>query len=171
MKVFAHSDRCFHIYSMGGVSDSTFHVSNDTGHFSGTVKVVPFLGKPGFAIARTKGSKPIPDISFAKGMQIVCKSHGTDGWSDNRGFQLQIRTRGGRSGAEQGTYTADFNAPASALAATDVIEWSAFNLTWRGRPIQGPKLVDQLDQITNIGIGAAGKAGEFDFDIRSIQVV
>jgi len=156
---------------MGGVSESTFHVRNGTGYFRGTVKIVPFLGKPGFAIARTEGNVRFPNVtSFTRGIQVICRAKGTSGWKDNRGFQVQIQTRGGRSGMKLGTYTSQFSAPSS-FGPSEVVAWDSFKLTWRGQPIDGPKLTDQLDQIMNIGIGAAGKAGDFDIELVRVQVV
>ncbi|KAL7563911.1 hypothetical protein ACA910_008043 [Epithemia clementina (nom. ined.)] len=57
---------------MGGrsVGNFTIDTANGTAHFLGRVKIVPFLGAPGFIKAETKANSLFPDISSCQGLQF-----------------------------------------------------------------------------------------------------
>lgn len=153
---------------MGGQSESTFTV--DRGQhvavWTGEVKVVPFLHAPGFCTARTSGTQTFPDISGLDGIEIDATASKDTAISN---FQVQISTRGGRTVFKQGTYVANFTIGA-ADASPIFVPWSAFELTWRGEKLDGPKITTQLDKIYQVGLGTAfpGKAGKFHLVVRSI---
>ncbi len=156
---------------MGGQSNSTFTVDsvNKVGNWAGTVRIVPFLKAPGFCTVRTKDATSFPDVSGTAGLVLNGLSRSD---SQVTGFQLQLMTKGGRSGFKEGTYVGNVTIPASQNSSA-FAAWDDFKLTWRGEDIKGPALSTQLDQITQIGLGTAfpGTTGDFDLAFTSFIAV
>lgn len=155
---------------MGGQSRST--ITEDAAHkrgvWAGVVKIVPFLKSPGFCTIRTK-SAAFPDVSGTAGLEVTLVSE----HSEITEFEVQIMTKGGRSGFKQGTYGGKFQVPATtggASPTTVVVPWEKFELTWRGEKIDGPAITTQLGDIEQVGLGTAfpGKAGSFHLELISM---
>jgi hypothetical protein len=147
---------------MGGASVSTFEQQGTVGVWAGEVKVVPFLHAPGFCTLRTTDDKPFPDCSKTSYMALTL----TDGSGlPATEFTMQVGVHG---------VTTDGSVYEAACSdqyccGNDCrVPWSAFVLKWRGRPIKGPALLDNLDKIGSVGLGTAGTAGKFSVSISSI---
>lgn len=156
---------------MGGQSRS--HLSTDAANraarWYGQVKIVPFLKSPGFCTFRTREFK-FPDVSGTSGIHMRIRNNFTGGLSR---FVFQLRTKDGRSGVKQGTYSGNVTVPVSSAGQEwiDVsTNWNDFDLTWRGQKIYGPKLSDQLDQIQSIGLSTffPGTVGKFDLEVQTM---
>merc|ERR1719428_2673177 len=80
---------------MGGQSKSTFQVDGKKGIFEGEVKVVTFLGSPGFCNLEAPGygqsAVEFPDISGTEGITINMDQTLSDGLS-NWDVSLQTQT-------------------------------------------------------------------------------
>jgi len=156
---------------MGGKSSSTFHVdgSRSVGVWDGEVRVVPFLGAPGFCNLQAPGlykTAAFPDISFADGIAVVGREVNMSGITH---FNVMLMTKGARHGSQEGVYTANYS-------LTDTIEshfvaWKDFVCTWRGQHVAWcPNITTQLSQVVNIGIGTAfpGIAAKFTVELGAI---
>lgn len=146
---------------MGGGSTSTFDTQGGVGIWKGVVRVVPFLGAPGFATMRTMGDEAFPAVEGTKGIEVNFKhSEGLENYSVNIGIN-GITT-------EQTVYSAPFQLlPDQAHVR---IPWSSFSLTFRGQKIPGPSLVDSLSKgINRVGLSTSGKAGSFEVQVVSIR--
>lgn len=158
---------------MGGKSTSSFSVDKETkvGEWKGEVKIVPFLHAPGFCTMRTDDSDgaKFADLSGTDELKLGLQVGSTFAAGDLTSFEAQIETKGSKSGFRTGTYTGKFSVDATRTGPQlATVSWDSFKLTWRGQPMDGPALTDELDQITRIGLGAAGTAGKFDIAIISI---
>ena len=48
------------------------------------------------------------------------------------------------------------------------VPWSAFKLSFRGQPVEGPPLTEHLHSLSHIGLGTSGTAGKFEIDLLSL---
>eukprot|EP00307_Rebecca_sp_RCC1486_P009838 CAMPEP_0119423286 /NCGR_PEP_ID=MMETSP1335-20130426/29961_1 /TAXON_ID=259385 /ORGANISM="Chrysoculter rhomboideus, Strain RCC1486" /LENGTH=202 /DNA_ID=CAMNT_0007448771 /DNA_START=20 /DNA_END=625 /DNA_ORIENTATION=- len=149
---------------MGGASTSTFSVDTRArvGVWDGEVRIVPFLGKPGFCVLRTHGEQDFPDVSTSEAIEVHLAGPATGSISN---FQVQVGVRGVT------TSQTVYSAPAPLQAGQTVVRvpWSAFRLTFRGQEIKGPPLVDHLDALSRIGLSTSGKAGTFVMALMSFE--
>jgi hypothetical protein len=51
------------------------------------------------------------------------------------------------------------------------VPWSAFRLSFRGKPVPGPPLADHLDRIDRVGLGTSGVAGVFKLELKAFVAV
>lgn len=157
---------------MGGQSFSTITTGSSPGglaHWYGDVKIVPFLKSPGFCTIRTEGTDTnFPDVSGTSTMKLYARNNAT---SQLEQFMLSVQTKGGRTVLKQGTYDGPVTIPATGQWVQVKANWEIFKLTWRGEPIAGPKLAEQLNQITQIGLSTyfPGKNGTFDLELQYIS--
>ncbi|CAK0883588.1 unnamed protein product [Prorocentrum cordatum] len=156
---------------MGGQSFSSFHV-NDTqglGVWSGQVRVVPFLGAPGFCNLQSPGlgrTADFPDLSPASGIGVRAREANSSGLLH---FSVMIMSKGARRLMQRGVYTA--NVTFSSETQEAFAPWSAFVCTWRGQMVPWcPPLLTQLDKVDSVGLGTAfpGTAGDFQLVLESI---
>ena len=86
-------------------------------------------------------------------------------------FSLQLETKGGRTIFKQGTYSGELSVPADKQWREVSAKWSDFALTWRGQPLKGPPLTQQLDQIQSIGLSTffPGTAGNFSLEMKYLE--
>ena len=160
---------------MGGQSHSAFELDgkNNAGHWTGEVKIVPFLKAPGFCTLQTQGSNSFQDVSGTKAFHLRARNQATAKGALTR-FALQLETKGGKSGFKTGTYTGNITIPATGKWVDVSADWDSFDLTWRGERISGPKLTTQLDQITQVGLGSSfspAQAGPFDPEIQDMYAL
>ena len=148
---------------MGGASVSSFTTVADEkiGRWTGEVKIVKSLGAPGFCTLRTAGDDRFANVTDTKFLGL----HLTGGSGlPAADFSLQIAVKGVTT--MQTTYNAQLND--KYCCADDCrVPWTAFQLSFRGKPVPGPPLSAHLDGITQIGLGTAGTAGPFELNISS----
>lgn len=154
---------------MGGQSHSTLDVPTaGSARWHGQVKIVPFLKAPGFCTIKTDGFRArFPDVSGTSRFKLRVRN--AKGSALTR-FALQLETKGGRTAFKQGTYSGNVTVPATGEWVDATASWADFELTWRGEPIKGPKLTNQLAEIEQIGISTyfPGSTGAFDLEIKSL---
>lgn len=151
---------------MGGGSVSTFSSSPPTGIWEGEVKVVSFLRAPGFCTMRTSehaGAAAFPDVTGTTALELRLR-----GSSGLENYSLQVGVAGVTS--SQSIYTAGITlSSADSSENTDLrsvrVPWSAFRLTYRGKPMPGPRLSEHLDKIDRVGLGTSGVAGAFRLEL------
>ena len=149
---------------MGGASVSSFFVTHrKIGNWSGEVKVVPFLGQPGFCTVRTVGdSHNLPDATGTTSLALTV--NGGSGLPTTA-FNLEIGVAGVTTA--QTSYHASLTS--EYCCGNDCrVPWSAFALSFRGQPVKGPPLEQHLDRMTHLGLGTAGTAGKFEVDLVSL---
>ena len=157
---------------MGGRSHSTFNESDGVGMWAGTVAIVPFLHAPGFCTIRTGGvgvSSSFPDVSGTKKLKMMVRSNSTSILTE---FSLTVETKGGVTpNGRQGTYSGNITIPNTGKWTEVESEWSNFFFEWRGEAVKGPKLMTQLNEITQIGLSTyfPGKVGTFGLEIKSFS--
>lgn len=157
---------------MGGQSKSTFEVdlSGNVGVWNGEVKIVPFLGAPGFCTLQAPGLRrtlEFPDLTGTDGIIAQLRQTLPDGLT---GFSMQLRTKGASSSPEV-AYMANLTA-ISAEWNDYFVPWSAFICTRRGQVLPScPALASQLKEISSVGIATVfpGKPGPFNIEIGSIM--
>ena len=154
---------------MGGESHSDFKIDSTegVGSWVGEVKIVPFLKSPGFCTVRSDNSvTSFPDVSGTSDLVMMVRNTG-----DLTRFSLQLESKGGRTIFKQGTYSGEVTVPADKKWREVSASWSDFALTWRGQPLKGPPLTEQLDQITELGLSTffPGTAGNFSLDIKYVE--
>lgn len=157
---------------MGGKSSSTFQVdsSRKLGVWDGEVRVVPFLGAPGFCNLQAPGlykTASFPDISGTEGLSIVAREASASGLKH---FNVMLMTKGARHLFQQGVYQANYTLTDSMEAHN--VQWKDFTCTWRGQHVTWcPDITTQLAQVTNIGIGTSfpGAAGKFTVELGEIS--
>jgi hypothetical protein len=163
---------------MGGVSHSTFNISDDTGIFDGEVKIVPSLKAPGFCFLHTIG---VGKFNSAKGMthlELVVRNAGesTDYESYKVSFAADTLNPQFRS------YKADFQLPANSTSWTTVhVPFTNFTNKWSpatGEPTatcaEDPSACvkdKDLEDIFQFGMWAEGKAGLFHLEMKAIRAV
>jgi hypothetical protein len=147
---------------MGGASVSTFAREGKTGVWSGEVKVVQSLGAPGFCTLRTKDSEVFPDASASTHIGLTL----TDGSGLPTGdFTMTVGVEGVT------TLQSMFSAALTSehCCGNDCrVPWSAFKVSFRGKPVPGPPLTKHLAGITQLGLGTSGHAGKFSLSIASL---
>lgn len=150
---------------MGGASTSEFSVdtAQHTGVWDGEVRVVPFLGKPGFCVLRTRAEQEFPDVSGTSAIEVKLSGPA----SGLHNFEVQVHVHGVTT--RQTVYTAA--APLQAGQTVMRVPWSAFTLSWRGQPVKGPPLTDHLAQFSGVGLSTSGKAGKFVVSLMSLAAV
>jgi hypothetical protein len=147
---------------MGGGSVSTFEQRGAVGVWEGEVKVVPFLHAPGFCTLRTTDDKVFPDCSNTSYMTLKLT---TGSGLPTADFTMQVGVRG--VSTDGSVYEASLSD--QYCCGNDCrVPWSAFVLKWRGRPVKGPPLLENLDKIDRVGLGTAGTAGKFSLSISAI---
>lgn len=157
---------------MGGGSVSTFTSSPPTGIWQGEVKIVSFLRSPGFCTMRTSehaGAAAFPDVTGTDALEL--RLQGTSGLEN---YSLQVGVAGVTTG--QTIYSAAITLrPAEVDRDTALrsvrVPWSAFRLTYRGKPIPGPRLSEHLDKIDRVGLGTSGVAGAFRLELVAFVAV
>jgi hypothetical protein len=156
---------------MGGQSFSNFHVDDtrSLGVWSGQVRVVPFLGAPGFCNLQSPGlgrTSDFPDLSSASGIGVRAREANSSGLLH---FNVMLMSKGARHLLQKGVYTANITFSSETREA--FAPWSAFVCTWRGQMVSWcPPLKTQLDKVNSVGLGTAfpGTAGDFKLELESI---
>lgn len=156
---------------MGGKSSSNFSVdgSRSLGVWSGQVRVVPFLGAPGFCNLQSPGlgrTADFPDLSSASGIGLRAREANSSGLLH---FSVMLMSKGAHRLLQKGVYTA--NIAFSSETQEAFAPWSAFVCTVRGQMVSWcPPLSTQLDKINTVGLGTAfpGTAGDFNLELESI---
>lgn len=152
---------------MGGQSVSKFSVEQSEGHWSGEVKVVPFLHAPGFCTCRTATEIK---LDLSKEAQGGLRFRITKVGGNLTNFEAQFSSAV-HIGPKKGGYTCKFSLPAGAAAQAEYdVPFSSCKESWRGEPEGGAPSAEQLGRITQIGIGSDGVAGTFDLRIHDISV-
>mmetsp|Transcript_51468 Transcript_51468/g.166011 ORF Transcript_51468/g.166011 Transcript_51468/m.166011 type:complete len:393 (+) Transcript_51468:105-1283(+) len=149
---------------MGGGSDSSFSVVREEriGRWAGEVKIVRSLGAPGFCTARTAGDALFRNVTGSTHLGLSLKGGSGLPAAD---FSLQVGVKGVTT--MQTLYQAQLGG--EYCCADDCrVPWSAFRPSFRGRPIKGPPLADNLGALSQLGLGTAGTAGRFSLDISSL---
>jgi len=149
---------------MGGQSTSSFTTQDNRGIFQGEVKVVPFLGAPGFCNLEASGS--FPDISSTDGIAVEVNQTLPDGLTN---WDVAITTTTSRKASRTGGgWQADFKLEAGRTKY--FVPYSAFTCSSRGRKLSTcGDLSAQLNELIQLGIGSDGVAGPFRLEISSIQ--
>jgi len=133
------------------------------------VKIVSFLQAPGFCTLRSE-SGLFPDVRRTQALELRLR-----GSSGLQNYSLQIGVEGITSSQE--VYAANFQlaqtSPSHQIKEERVVNvpWSAFTLTFRGKPHAGPRLSDHLDKINRVGVGTSGVAGKFKLEINGFVAV
>jgi len=157
---------------MGGSSHSTFEVDapSKVGIWDGEVKIVQFLGAPGFCNVQAPGlykKSTFPDVTGSTGITVQARQTISNGLSH---FNVMLMTKGAKHLFKQGVYTANFTM--TNAMADHFIPLSSFTCTWRGQQVSWcPAIHTQLAGITNIGVGTAfpGVAGKFHVEMASVS--
>jgi hypothetical protein len=158
---------------MGGQSTSSFSVSDDKGIFEGEVKVVTFLGSPGFCNLEAPGYRQeavkFPDLSGTDGINVEMKQTAKSGLTN---WDVSIQTETSQKASQTGDagWQADFTY--SEGTTSYFVPYSSFKCSSRGRPLTTcGSLSEQLQELTQIGIGSDGIAGSFRVELTSISAV
>jgi len=156
---------------MGGASTSTYTIQPESGLWEGEVKVVSFLGAPGFCTLRTGAlySQTKDIFPDATGTEYLVLQLEEDSGIDVAGlpvetFSMQIGVSDVTN--PEATYQAHLSDEYCCENICQV-PWSIFELSMRGMPVKGPPLSGLLDKINQIGVGTSGTAGKFSFSINS----
>lgn len=161
---------------MGGESWSTFTVDalRGVGVWDGEVKIVPFLHAPGFCNLESPGlhkTANFPDLSGADGLIVRLRQSLPSGLGM---FNVRLTSKalgnGGQHAGKEGLYyAANFNA--SSEMADHFVPWSAFTCSWRGKPMECPKITTQLHAINDMGLGTyyPGSPGLFHVELESLS--
>jgi len=158
---------------MGGQSKSTFNIESNVGIFDGEVKVVTFLGSPGFCNLEAPGFRGkainFPDISGTDGVSIEMTQTLAKGLT-NWDVSIQTKATTKASATRGAGWQADFDFKAG--QSTYFVPYSSFHCGSRGRKLSDcGTLTEQLDGLTQIGIGSSGVAGPFHVELTSISAV
>jgi hypothetical protein len=122
---------------MGGDSHGTITEEVDFAIFSGEVKIVSFLGSPGFCIAQTSEKQQFPDLTSYDGLTFKMRNLG-----ELTGIQIMMSTEhsDGRvdsfmsHSSEHGSYVAQLTVPNDGELHDVVLSWSDFSTCqWRRR--------------------------------------
>jgi hypothetical protein len=149
---------------MGGQSKSTFDVKSAIGIFQGEVKVVPFLGAPGFCNLETTGAISFPDVSGTNGITVNAKQTLEGGLSN---FDVRFATKQTSAARSGAAWEADFKM----VRGQDsyFVPYSAFTCQWRGRKLNNcGNISEQLSSVTQFTLGSGGVAGPFRLEISSL---
>lgn len=162
---------------MGGVSTSTFNVTNDRLAWEGTVMNVPSLSAPGFCKIMTTGAHLFPDVSSYTHLTatVLC-------YEAYNGFKIDFATIKHPNfsfGSYKADFPSDFGTKFCNGAWTSVaIPFLNFTNDWSGytgEPIhtcsEDPKFcptTEDLATITQLSFWAEGVGGNFKVDIKEI---
>jgi len=158
---------------MGGKSTGTFSVKDGAGIFDGFVADVPSLRAPGFIKTDTVDSKPFPDISSCKALDIIAEAQG-----QYTGYRLSF-SMAQPAGARRHAYGYKSNyAPKEGGYSRVSIPLSNFTDLWddaTGDPIKTCEEDEQycpdaktLRNIETLGVWAEGVKGKVHLQIHSI---
>lgn len=148
---------------MGGQSTSTFNVQASKGIFEGEVKVVTFLGAPGFCNLETSGTVSFPDVSDTDGIVVTAKQT-LDGGLKN--FDVRLTTTQTDAAKRGASWGADFEV----VEGQDsyFVPYSAFSCEWRGQTLTTcGDIEEQLSSVTQLVVGSGGVAGPFRLELTS----
>jgi len=156
---------------MGGQSKSTFQVDGTKGIFEGEVKIVTFLGSPGFCNLEAPGfgqsAVQFPDISGTDGI-TVNMDQTVEGGLTNWDVSIQTETSKKADSTRSAGWQADFDFKSGQNSY--FVPYSAFSCSSRGRKLTNcGDLSEQLNELTQIGIGSAGIEGQFRVELTSIE--
>lgn len=149
---------------MGGASTSTITVSPGLGVWEGEVRVVQSLGAPGFCTLRTGSlgdEQHFPDPTGTE--YLVVQLEAASGLPVET-FSVQIGVSGLTT--SESPYRAQL-IDEYCCGNMCRVPWSVFEISFRGKKMDGPKLSDNLDKISRIGLGTSGTAGKFSLSINS----
>lgn len=157
---------------MGGSSSSTFSVDSERslGIWDGEVRIVSFLGAPGFCNLQAPGlfkTAAFPSVAGASGLVVRARETNSTGLTH---FNVMLMTKGAKHLFKQGVYMANFTM--TGAMEDHFLPLEAFQCSWRGQKVTWcPDLKTQLDQVTNVGVGTAfpGTAGKFHVEVASIS--
>jgi len=158
---------------MGGASSSKFRVDSARalGVWEGEVRIVPFLGAPGFCNLQAPGlykEAVFPDISGTDGLTVRARQTNSAGLTL---FNAMLMTSGAKNKkSKQGVYNANFTL--SGDMEEHFLPYSAFKCSWRGQSVSWcPDLASQLAEVTAIGVGTVfpGVAGKFQVELASVS--
>ena len=155
---------------MGGQSTGNFSTTAAVGEWQGQVKIVPFLHAPGFCNAQAPGLSQEAKFADASGSSHISLRARTVGDNELSHFNMILVTKGASKLFKQGQYMANYTLSSDWQDVS--VPLDQFICTWRAQPVTWcPPLAEQLNQITNIGVGTAfpGKAGKFHVEIASIS--
>lgn len=151
---------------MGGASTSTITVSSGLGVWEGEVRVVDFLGAPGFCTLRTGDLGEVQHFPDPTGTDYLAIWMEEASGLPVETFSAQISVRGVTD--PEHMYQAKLS-DEYCCGMSCQVPWSVFELSFRGQKIDGPALSENLDKISSIGLGTAGTAGEFSLSINSFS--
>ena len=179
---------------MGGLSQATFKISQGTGVFNGTCKIVPSLQAPGFCSAQSEKTHlraSYPDISKAKGLELIVRST----TPSFKGFKVAFATKHAKSSSRYtpfGTFKAPFALSSGAREQTVFVPFTDFSWDWSpytGRcDTEDPTGVQHhccgegdleqycpsskdLAELTGLELWAEGAEGDFHLEVKSIAAV
>jgi len=155
---------------MGGQSKSTFTTDGNKGIFEGEVKVVPSLQAPGFCNLEAPGFRQtavtFPDISGTDGIVLDVNQTLPNGLT-NWDVSIQTETSKKATSTGGGSWQADFTFKSG--QTTYFVPYSEFTCSSRGRKLSNcGDLSQQLNELTELGVGSDGVAGPFRLEINSI---
>jgi hypothetical protein len=160
---------------MGGSSHADFAETDDYAVFSGEVKVVWFLGAPGFCNLQTSEKQQFPDLTSYDGLSFKIRNKG-----ELTGIQIMMSTEHSNGqvnsfmshGTKHGSYVAHITVPSDGELHDVTLAWSDFaTCQWRGEEMKCPAVESQLAEIEQIGLSfgqAPHKAGSFNIQLHSI---
>ena len=179
---------------MGGLSQATFKISQGTGVFNGTCKIVPSLQAPGFCSAQSEKTHlraSYPDISKSKGLELIVRST----TPSFKGFKVAFATKHAKSSSRYtpfGTFKAPFSLSTGAREQTVFVPFTDFSWDWSpytGRcDTKDPTGVQHhccgsgdaeqycpsskdLAELTGLELWAEGAEGDFHLEVKSIAAV
>jgi len=171
---------------MGGSSKSAWQLENNRGSWAGQVKIVSFLGAPGFCSVGSYGyngdwSSVGVDGSAVVHLRINPRNKGMPNAQTLTHFALQFHSSkagGYKKGEFACPMTIDLKAPWGVSKAIK-IPFSSCSQSWRGQPEGGPPTIEQLASINRIrfstGAFSKGKetgyAGHFDLELERVDIV
>jgi len=155
---------------MGGQSKSTFTTAGNKGIFEGEVKVVPSLQAPGFCNLEAPGFRQsavtFPDISGTDGIVLDVNQTLADGLT-NWDVSITTETSKKASSYGGGSWGVDFTFKSG--QTTYFVPYTEFTCSSRGRKLSNcGDLSQQLNELTQLGVGSSGVAGPFRLEINSM---
>jgi hypothetical protein len=148
---------------MGGQSTSTFNVEASKGIFEGEVKVVTFLGAPGFCNLETSGTVSFPDVSDTDGIVVTAKQTLEGGLKN---FDVRLTTTQTDAAKRGASWGADFEVADG--QDSYFVPYSAFTCLFRGQTLKTcGNIADQLSSVTQLVVGSGGVAGPFRLELTS----
>jgi len=158
---------------MGGSSWSNEHEETGRGVevWTGEVKKVIFLQKPGFCTIRSpprsqEGEVEFPDLDDTNGIAVTLRQTQAGGLN-----HFGVRFRTSSMTEPETSYHANFFVEGN--MREHFVKWTDFMCTWRGEEsdkcVEGG-LAAELSDITSVGLGTyyPGEVGPFTIEIQSI---